>query len=141
MKVRLSERDKIHVKDANDIYDIMQRVLLRENKFSRRRERFWMMGLDAKHTLKFVELLALGKYNVVNIEPVELFHLAVLKQCTSIVLIHSHPNGNLEPSSNDLEVTEYLYVAAKVLKIRLVDHLIISESDYYSFLKNGKMKF
>ncbi len=141
MKVRLTERDKIHIKDSNDIYIIMQKVLLRENKFSRRRERFWMMGLDAKHRLKYVELLALGKYNVVNIEPIEIFHLAVLKQCASIVLIHNHPGGDLTPSKNDGEVTEYLYAAARVLKIHLVDHLIISETDYYSFLKNGKMNF
>lgn len=139
MKVRLSEKDKILIKDSEDIYGIMKRVLKRENKFSRQQERFWLVGLDHKQSLKFVELVALGKFNMVNIEPVELFHLAVLKQCKSLILVHSHPDGNVTPSEKDIETTQYLYIAAKVLKIKLIDHLVISETTYYSFLKKGKM--
>jgi DNA repair protein RadC len=141
MKVRLSEKDKILIKDSEDIYGIMKRVLKRENKLSRRQERFWLVGLDNKQSLQFIELVALGKFNVVSIEPVELFHLAVLKQCKSLILVHSHPDGDVTASEKDIESTEYLYVAARVLKIKLVDHLVISETTYYSFLKKGKMKF
>lgn len=140
MKVRISEKDKIFIKDSEDVYSIMKRVLKRENKFSRRSERFWLIGLDQKQSLKFIELVALGKFNVVNIEPVELFHLAVLKQCKSLILVHSHPDGEIVPSEKDIETTNYLHIAAKVLKIKLVDHLIISETSYYSFLKKGKMQ-
>lgn len=141
MKVRLSEKDKVLIKDSEDIYSIMKRVLKRENKFSRQSERFWLVGLDQKQSLKFIELVALGKFNIVNIEPVELFHLAVLKQCKSLILVHSHPDGDVTASEKDIETTRYLHAAAHILKIKLVDHLVISETTYYSFLKKGKMGF
>jgi DNA repair protein RadC len=57
-----------------------------------------------------------------------------------IVLVHNHPSGNLEPSAADLMVTENLVNSGKMMKIPVIDHLIVSGSDYFSFYEHGLME-
>jgi DNA repair protein RadC len=54
-------------------------------------------------------------------------------------LIHNHPSGATELSKEDQELTDYLYKAGKFLKIEVIDHLVITETDYFSFDDNGFM--
>ena len=64
---------------------------------------------------------------------------AVLKSCSSsIVLAHNHPSGNLNPSTQDISLTEKFVEAGKLLEIKILDHLILTpDNQYYSFLDNG----
>jgi len=65
--------------------------------------------------------------------------LVVALKCnaSSIVLIHNHPSGNLQPSEQDKAITKKLREASKLLDLLLLDHLIISREGYYSFADNG----
>ena len=67
--------------------------------------------------------------------------LSVTLKClaTSIAIIHNHPSGNLKPSKADISITDKLKKACEVLDIKLLDHIIISKNDYYSFADNGNM--
>ncbi len=67
--------------------------------------------------------------------------LAVALKCnaSSIVLIHNHPSGNLQPSEQDKVITTKLRNACKLLDLLLLDHLIISKEEYYSFADNGNL--
>lgn len=67
------------------------------------------------------------------------FAIALKSIATSIILAHNHPSGNLRPSSEDIRITEKLKHAAKLLDIELHDHLIISESGYYSMAEEGNI--
>ena len=58
---------------------------------------------------------------------------------TALVLAHNHPTGNLVPSSADLQLTKKMNEAAKILDIRLLDHLIVSEKSYFSFADENKL--
>jgi len=58
---------------------------------------------------------------------------------TSIILSHNHPSGNLKPSLQDEDMTKRIKEAAKLLDIRLLDHLILSDEGYYSFADNGQI--
>lgn len=63
----------------------------------------------------------------------------LLYENTSIILTHNHPSGNLTPSDADLKITKRIKDACKLMDINIVDHLIIINSDYYSFADNGNV--
>lgn len=64
---------------------------------------------------------------------------ALLKRATSIALAHNHPSGNSHPSADDDRLTQVLAEAAKVMRIRLVDHIVMGDGNYYSYVDEGKL--
>ncbi len=133
MNVRLSKDQKIKVGSPEDIYAIMQKILLRENRLGRAKEHFWVMGLANNHAISYIELVSLGSISATIVTPLEVFNLAVRKKSPSIILVHNHPSGQLEPSASDKALTEQIIAGGETLSIMVLDHLIISESGYYSF--------
>ncbi|MEM9981481.1 MAG: JAB domain-containing protein [Bacteroidota bacterium] len=134
MNVRLTEAEKVKILNSEDVYTIMQQVLLRENKISRSQEHFWVMGLDVNNKILFLELISLGSLTKTIVEPPEVFRMAIYKLAINVILIHNHPSGALQPSDADLDVTDRLYQVGKILHIEVLDHLIINEEHYLSFL-------
>lgn len=63
--------------------------------------------------------------------------VALKSLSTSIILVHNHPSGNLQPSQSDKEITKNLKEACKMVQIALIDHLIITKENYYSFADEG----
>lgn len=64
---------------------------------------------------------------------------ALLTQSTSIILCHNHPSGSLKPSQADINLTKKIKSAAEVMDISILDHLILTESEYYSFADMGDL--
>lgn len=64
---------------------------------------------------------------------------AILSGATSFILVHNHPSGNVRPSQEDNRLTERLKEAAQLLNIHLLDHVIVTDGDYYSYSENGRM--
>ncbi|MCA0933917.1 JAB domain-containing protein [Lutimonas saemankumensis] len=64
---------------------------------------------------------------------------ALLTQATSIILVHNHPSGSLNPSKSDLSITHKVKKAAELMDIKLLDHLILTEDAYFSFVDEGKL--
>jgi len=137
MKISLTKAQRIKILSSQNVYSIMQAVLLRQTKIRRKQEYVWTIGLNEDLDIEYIELVALGKLNTVTVEPVELFSIAVQKRCTRLILVHNHPTGNLKPSKTDLALTKSLKAASKILKIEIIDHLIISEKGYMSFADDG----
>lgn len=140
MNVKLKSSQKIKVSKPDDIYKVMQQILMRENKFSRAQEHFWIVGLNNQQKILFIELLALGAHNRANITPPDAFRMAIYKLATQAVFVHNHPSGNLRISQLDKETTDYLYKAGKFLRIDVLDHLVITEKKYTSFAEEGLME-
>ena len=67
--------------------------------------------------------------------------LSVALKClaSGIALVHNHPSGNLKPSDADIKITKKVKTACKYVDIALLDHIIISKTDYYSFSDDGKL--
>ncbi|TXJ28703.1 MAG: DNA repair protein [Chitinophagaceae bacterium] len=137
MTIRLRPDQKIHIQSSADIFQLMQPVLRRSSKLDRDREHLWILCLDASQTVQHLELLGLGTQRAVLIDPKEIYNLALLKRATSIVAIHNHPSGKLRPSQADKTATEKMIAASQFLNIKLLDHLIISDDNYFSFLDEG----
>lgn len=140
MNVRLTEEQKIQILNADDVYTIMQQILLRQNKIRRSQEYFWVVGLSNDQTVLFVELISIGAANRVQVWPPDVFRMGIYKLAVKMVFIHNHPSGNLAPSENDKNFTDRLLKIGKMLEIDVVDHLIISEEDFYSFANAGLIK-
>ena len=140
MQVKLSPSEKIKVINSDDIYSVMQRILLRENKIDRNKEHFWIIGLSSTNKILYIELISLGTVTAVLVEPMEVFSIALQKRSVKVMLIHNHPSGELNPSEADKDLTDRLQQIGLFLEVPVIDHLIISEKSYYSFADSGLLK-
>ncbi|MCB0374362.1 MAG: DNA repair protein [Sinomicrobium sp.] len=140
MNVKLTKAQKIKILNSDDLYGIMQRILLRENKIDRNREHFWVIGLENNNRILFIELVSKGTLTQAPAEPMEVFSLALQKRAARIILCHNHPSGELQPSEADKNVTDRLIQTGKIVKTPVVDHLVISEKSYYSFSDSGLLQ-
>ncbi len=101
MEIKLSE-PKNSIRGAQDVAEILYAVLKSEDEIDREKEHFW--AIDAKNTIKYIELVSLGTLNACLVHPREVFRLAVIKAVAGIIIIHNHPSGNLSPSQEDKSV-------------------------------------
>ncbi|WP_341900785.1 JAB domain-containing protein [Fluviicola taffensis] len=140
MNVRLTKDQKIKIANSDDVYSIMQQILLRENRIGRDQEHFWIVGLDKANKILFIELLALGNDNRVHIKAPQVFRMAIYKNAPKVIFIHNHPSGAIKPSEEDLKTTDRLLKAGEIIEIDVIDHLIISEKEYFGFNEAGMIE-
>lgn len=133
MNIKLTEAEKIKILNSDDVYGVMQKILLREEKIDQNREHFWVIGLENNNRILFIELISLGTVNASLVEPMEVFSLALQKRAVKIMLCHNHPSGDLQPSIADKDVTDRLIQVGLIVKTPVIDHLIISTRSYVSF--------
>ena len=69
--------------------------------------------------------------------PREIYLEALKTGATGVVLLHNHPSGDCEPSTTDLEITDQIERAGRIIGIRLLDHIIIGGSSHFSFAERG----
>lgn len=96
--------------------------------------------LDGAHQPIAYSIVCTGLATSCPIHPREVFQRAILVGAYSVILAHNHPSDKTDPSQEDRTVTKQMSEAAKVLGLRLLDHVIISETNgYYSFAENGEI--
>lgn len=100
-------------------------------------EVFKILLLNRNNRVTKIEIISSGGVASTVVDPKVIFKKALDEQASSIILVHNHPSGNLRPSQEDLNVTKKLVKAGKTMEINVLDHLIISEQGYYSFLDEG----
>ncbi len=106
---------------------------------TRPQEYFIVISLNGAHEIIKTRVVSIGILNRTIIHPREVFSDSIKERAASIILCHNHPSGNLEPSSEDIEVTKRLVESGELLGIKVLDHIIFFFSDYYSFTENGKL--
>ncbi len=124
------ERPIIH--SPEDIARIMI-PRLRDKK----NESFWVMLLDAKNALIHEEELTTGTLTASLVHPREVYKVAIDRVAASVIVVHNHPSGNREPSSEDVNVTRQLVEAGRIIGIPLHDHVIVGGDGYTSFAERG----
>lgn len=62
---------------------------------------------------------------------------ALLTNSVALILVHNHPSGNLKPSRQDMEITKQVRDAAQLMRIKVLDHIILTDTEYYSFADEG----
>ena len=88
---------------------------------------------------KVLGIYALAKGGITScVVDVRIILAVALKAlATGIILVHNHPSGNLQPSTDDKKITEQLNSSCKLMGITLLDHLIITKDNYFSFADEG----
>jgi DNA repair protein RadC len=110
-----------------DIYTLVRHYA------NRRQECFISISLNGAHEVLAVRIVTMGLVNRTLIHPREVFADVIADRSCGICVCHNHPSGKIIPSPEDNEVTLILAKAAKVLGIKFLDHVIFSETAYYSY--------
>lgn len=103
-------------------------------------EEAWALALDSRLRLIAGEMLFRGSVRQCPMHPRELFLFGLKHSAVSMILAHSHPSGDPEPSKEDLELTKRLYVLGRCLEIPLADHLIVAKDGFTSLADRGHFK-
>lgn len=93
--------------------------------------------LNSKLILLGNEIQQRGSLNHVSIHPREVIKSAIERGAGAIVIAHNHPSGVVKPSQQDIAVTKMIWEAGKLVDIDLLDHLIVSRDNVFSFAREG----
>jgi DNA repair protein RadC len=137
MQIPLKKDRKIRVAGSFDLFTIMRDILLLEDPNDRSKEHFWTISLDHGQTILNIELVSLGTATKAPVEPMEVFSVPLQKKAVKLVLVHNHPSGLLTPSADDKDITDRLIQVGLIMRVPVIDHLIISEENFYSFADTG----
>jgi len=138
MNVKLSEaQKKAAISNSNSIAVIMQQILNRENKLGRSQEHFWVIGLNNAGKILFIELIGLGRQNRVTANPPDVFRMAIYKLAIKLIMVHNHPSGDMKPSMADRLITDRIIKVGEIINVDVIDHIIISEKNHFSFADAG----
>ena len=100
-----------------------------------------MFTMDSKNRiLGFIEV-SVGSLNVSIVHPRDVFRAAVIQGASAVTIVHNHPSGDPTPSREDHDTTKRMVQAGKILGIRVLDHIIIGDDDYYSFADAEQMDY
>lgn len=106
---------------------------------NRRREIFAVLFLDSQNRLICYKELFKGSIDSAAIYPREVVVNALEQNAAAVILAHNHPSGNSTPSHSDYVTTDTLKNALKIVDIRVLDHIVVGDTETYSFAENGKM--
>ena len=130
---KLSEVPEIlQIKCSKDVADIFQPLLS-----DLLHEEFWILFLNRSNRVINRMKLSQGGISGTVTDVRMVMKKAIEYLASGIIVCHNHPSGNLNPSESDTRITQKIKEAGNLLDIQLLDHLIISDKDFYSFADNG----
>jgi len=124
--------NKIKISCSNDIYELMKAELMDLPK-----EEFWVILLNRANRVIKKEQVSSGGISGTVADPKIIFKAALDQYASSIILVHNHPSGNLKPSQADINLTNKMKEAGKLLEIPVLDHIIFGDESYLSFADEG----
>lgn len=127
---RTSNYRKIQIKSPNDIANLLMEELRFEKK-----EIVKVVIINNKNIILKILDVAIGSGNYSSLNIRNILSETIKMNAPKMILVHNHPSGDPTPSKKDLEVTETLRNAAKILNIELLDHIIIGNMSYMSIMQ------
>lgn len=106
--------------------------LMKETK-----EMFITLHLDGKNRIICMDVVSTGSLNQTIVHPRSVFMTACLSNAAAIILVHQHPTGDPTPSSEDIAITRRLKEAGEIMGIKILDHIIVGDGEYLSFVERG----
>jgi DNA repair protein RadC len=126
---------KIKVKTSKDIVNYFI-PYLRDMK----KEIFKVVLLDGKNKIIKDVTISEGTLTKSIVHPREVIKEAVAESSSALILIHNHPSGEPQPSQEDIEITNRIISACELVGIKVLDHIIIGDNNYFSFFNEGLIK-
>lgn len=124
--------EKVKITCSNDIYQLIKPDLM-----DLPLEQFWIILLNRANQLIKKEQISSGGVSGTVADPKIIFKAALDQYASSIILVHNHPSGNLKPSRADIDLTNKMKSAGKLLEIPVLDHIIFGDEGYLSFADEG----
>jgi DNA repair protein RadC len=121
---RLFNDNIITINSAKQIFGLSYEIINQE------KESILCFYLNGRGELLKKELLAVGSLNKANLLPRDIFSIIKNLPVSSIILVHNHPSGNLEPSKEDLHFTSRVKLAGDIVGVQLLDHYIVSKNGW-----------
>jgi DNA repair protein RadC len=122
----------IKITSSKKVFEIMQ-PLIGELPH----EEFWVLFLNNSNKVISKSQLSKGGITGTIVDVRLIFKLVLENGATGLILCHNHPSGNLIPSDADKQITKKIQKAGESLDVKILDHLIITETKYYSFVDEG----
>ena len=101
------------------------------------KEKFITINLDIHSKILCFEVVAIGSLDTIYVRPMEAFRTSMMVNAHGAIVVHNHPSGDPEPSSNDKALTEKLLRMSEDMGLKFHDHIIIGVDGYFSFLDEG----
>jgi DNA repair protein RadC len=130
-----SPDEKPKVKTSNDAFKLLLETW-NENTIELQEE-FKVILLNNSNEVLGIFPMSKGGITACVVDIRLIFACALKANATNIIVAHNHPSGKLIPSSNDIDITQKIKSAGKILDISLLDHIIITPKGYYSFTEEG----
>ena len=108
-----------------------------QDLLDRKQEYFVLLTLTGANEVITRKVVTVGLLDSAQVHPREVFAEAIADRAAGIILVHNHPSGKLEPSSEDISLTRRLVEAGKILGIDVLDHVIVTKTGYFSFAEKG----
>ena len=118
--------------DSKIAYNILKKDL--ENSVI---EKFVALHIDGRNKAKYYQTVSIGGIQQCSPLMAEIVRMSLITGSVAMIVAHNHPNGNTEPSEEDKKFTEELKDICGKLKIKLLDHIIVSDEGYFSFSDKG----
>jgi DNA repair protein RadC len=131
--------DKIHLKDPHKTYELLKMIF--DNDYINWIETAVIICLNRKNEVIGVHKLATGGMAGVIMDKKVIFQILLKSLAQNFILAHNHPSGSLEPSREDLEITKEIAKAGKLLDIKLLDHVIMTDDGYNSLAETNSHLF
>lgn len=127
-----NKEDLLVIRQSRTIYEAFHNLLSDVDH-----EEFWCMFLNKGNGVVKKEIISKGGIDSTIVDVRVIMKRALLLSATSIVLVHNHPSGNTKPSQSDINITKSIKDGAMLLNISLLDHIIVGDTNYYSFADEG----
>ena len=125
---------RLYLTGPEDVADMFMREMATLD-----REHFRAVLLNTKNRILGVRTISIGSLNASIVHAREVFKAAVAESAQAIVLVHNHPSGLPEPSSEDIVVTERLAEAGRILGIEILDHIVLGSQGFVSLKEMGHL--
>jgi DNA repair protein RadC len=122
----------VKITSSKRVFEIMQPII-----GELPHEEFWVLFLNNSNKVISKSQLSKGGISGTIVDVRLVFKLALENGATALILCHNHPSGNLQPSDADRKITKKIKLAGDSLDVKVLDHLIITETKYYSFVDEG----
>jgi DNA repair protein RadC len=124
-------KDTIKIMEAKDILPLISDIAGKQQEY------FICITLNGANERIEKRIVTVGLLDKSQVHPREVFADVITDRAASVIFAHNHPSGELKPSNSDLKIHEQLTEAAKILGIKVLDHIIVSKKGYYSFQEAG----
>ncbi len=137
-KSKVKSSDRYCIRFSKDAYDLLKREGFNDDTLEYK-EYFKVVLLNHANKVLGITTISEGGMDSTVVDVRLILQIALLAHSSNIILAHNHPAGGLSPSTLDDKITEKIKEAAKLMDIKLYDHLIVTSEGYYSYTDEGRL--